>query len=309
MKILVTTPTGKIGRIIVRELLAPEFEVRVLVRKTARLAEEILDQVEVIRGSSDNAAVLSQALEGVEALFWCVPPPSLQEEHIQAHYERFARAGYRAIRDAGTRRVVTVSAIGKGIARNAGPFSGLHAMEDILNESGAVIRHLRCGSFMENFLSDAQSICEDGVISYPIAGHIPIPMVAVKDVADVALRWLVRNDWSGSKGVALHGPEDLTHNQAAAILERVLQRPVRFRHASAEEFVDRLVAAGASAAHALHLVNMFAELARGISRAEARTIESTTRTSLAAWARNELAPLIDTFGVPCDMNASEPCAV
>src|SRR6266850_2315095 len=182
MKILVTNPTGKIGRRIVPELLAPEFSVRVIVRDPARLPEGIRQQVEVVRGSADDAATLREALDGVEALFWCVPTESLQEANVEQHYERFACAGWQAIREARTPRVVTVSAGGKDLARNAGPISGLHAMEEILNESGAAIRHLRCGLFMENFLSQARCIREQGLISYPMPGHIPIPMTAVADI-------------------------------------------------------------------------------------------------------------------------------
>ena len=69
MKILVTTPTGKISRKIVPELLAPEFSVRVIVRDPARLPEEIRQQVEVVRGSTDDAATLRQALDSVKAIF------------------------------------------------------------------------------------------------------------------------------------------------------------------------------------------------------------------------------------------------
>src|SRR6267378_7463979 len=192
MKILVTNPTGRIGRKLVPELLAPEFSVRVIVRDPARLPEEIRQQVEVVRGSTDDAATLRRALDGVEALFWCVPTESLQETDVEQHYERFACAGWKALREARTPRVVTISACGKGRARKAGPISGLHAMEEILNESGAAIRHLRCSLFMENLLSQVQCIREQGFVSYPMPGHIPIPMTAVTDVADVALRWLVR---------------------------------------------------------------------------------------------------------------------
>src|SRR5213593_511353 len=88
MKILVTTPTGNIGRKVVPELLAPEFSVRVIVRDPARLPVEIRDQVEVVRGSTDDAATLRRALDGVEALFWCVPTESLQTVNVRNHYER-----------------------------------------------------------------------------------------------------------------------------------------------------------------------------------------------------------------------------
>src|SRR5438876_368743 len=133
MKILVTTPTGNIGRRVLVELLAPEFSVRVISRDPSRLPEEIREQVEVVRGSTDETATLRRALDGVEALFWCVPSASLDTMNVREHYERFAHAACQAIREARTSRIVTISAGGKRLAGNAGPISGLHAMEDILN--------------------------------------------------------------------------------------------------------------------------------------------------------------------------------
>src|SRR5215510_11668682 len=114
MKMLVTNPAGRIGRRSERVVLAPEFSVRVLVRDPARLAKDVREQVEVVSGSMDDAATLSRALEGVEALFWCVPTESLQETNVERHYERFACAAWRAIREAQTPRAVTISVGGKG---------------------------------------------------------------------------------------------------------------------------------------------------------------------------------------------------
>ena len=292
MKVLVTTPTGNIGRRIVPELLAPEFSVRVIVRDPARLPEEVLEQVEVVRGSTDDTALLRDALDGVEALFWCIPTESVHETNVERHYERFACAVWQAIRQAGTPRVVTISAAGKGRARRAGPISGLHAMEEILNDSGAAIRHVRCGLFMENFLSQASAIQELGLVSYPMPGHIPIPMTAASDAADVALRWLVRRDWKDVEGIAVHGPEDLSCNQAAAILERILERPVRYQEASADNFIRTLVKKGASSEYAKSRVELFSALTQGVMHAEPRTAESTTPTTLAAWAQIELLPAL-----------------
>lgn len=290
MRILVTTPAGKVGRRIVPEILAPEFSVRVITPDPAGLAGEIREQVEVVRGSTDDATTLRRALEGVEALFWCVPTPAFQETDVRGHFERFAGAASRAIRAAGTPRVVTLSAGGKRLARNAGPISGLHAMEDILNETGAAIRHLRCGLFMENLLWQAQALFERGVLSYPMPAHVPLPMVAASDIADVALRWLVRRDWSGIEAVAVHGPEDLSCGEAAAIIGRVLGRPVRYEQTEAEDCVQKMVNAGASADYARSLVEMCGELEHGITRAEPRTLESTTPIRLAEWTARELWP-------------------
>jgi uncharacterized protein YbjT (DUF2867 family) len=308
MKILITAPAGSIGRRVLRELLAPEFSVRVIARDPGRVPEAIRAQVEVVCGSTDDATTLRRALDGVEALFLCVPSESIKETSVRGHYERFARAAGDAVRYAGTPRVVTISAAGKGLARNAGPMSGLHAMEDILNESGATIRHLRCGWLMENFLRQARPISERGVLSYPMPGEIPLPMIAAADIADTALRWLVRRDWSGLAGVALHGPEDISFAQAAAVFERILGRPVRYEEVSANHYVQTLAGQGANAEYARSLIEMFAELAGGISGAEPRTGKSTTPTSLAAWFETEFLSLAASIAPRSNLETACACS-
>jgi uncharacterized protein YbjT (DUF2867 family) len=298
MKILVTTPAGNIGKRVLAELLAPEFSVRVITRDPATLSGPLRARVEVVRGSTDDATTMRRALQNVEALFWCAPPVSTQETSPRAHFERFGRAASQAIRETGTRRVVSISAGGKWPAWSEGPISGLRAMEDILNQSGALIRHLRCASFMENFLGQVRQIGEHGILSCPMPEHIPIPMVAAADIADVALRWLARRDWAGIECLPVHGPEDLSCGQAAAIIGRVLGRPVRYREASVNHYVQALVRSGTSPEQARSLVDMFAELAQGIGQTGPHTAESATPTTLAAWVETELAPLVAPRGSP-----------
>jgi len=185
MKILITTPNGCVGRKIVPELLAPEFSVRIVTRHPYRLPSDIREQVEIVRGSTDDASTLCKALEGVDAMFWCIPRPWLQETNVRRHYERFARAASKAIRETGTQRVVSISPSAASVQA---------AVEDILNSSGAAIRHLRCGRFTEN-------------------PYIPISTAAATDIADVALRLLVRTDWKGVESLSLRGLAAPEHDQ------------------------------------------------------------------------------------------------
>ena len=185
MKILITTPGGKIGRTIIPELLAPEFSVRVVSRNSHRLPSDIRNQVEIVRGSIDDAGTLREALEGMDAMFWCIPRPPIEETNIRSHYERFAHVASKAIREAGTSRVVSIS---------PGAASAQMAVEDTLNGSGAAIRHLRCASLALN-------------------PRNPIPLSAAEDIADLALRLLVRRDWSGIECISLCGLEDPERHQ------------------------------------------------------------------------------------------------
>jgi uncharacterized protein YbjT (DUF2867 family) len=173
MKILITTPGGMIGRRIVPELLAPEFLVRVISRNPDRL--EFREHVEIARGSTDNASVLRRALNGVDALFWCIPRAAVRETNPRAHYERFARAASQAIREAETPRVVSVS---------AGSILESYGTEEMLNESGASLRHLRCDWFTENFSVPVTLRRKDVLGTAAVVTHL----------ADLALRFLVRTD-------------------------------------------------------------------------------------------------------------------
>jgi uncharacterized protein YbjT (DUF2867 family) len=200
MNILVITPDGDIGRRVMVELLSPEFTVRVITDDSAGLPEEWREQVEVIAGPTDSSGTLLRALAGVGSVLWCLPAGTDQE------IEPLARALSRAMREAGTPRLVTVSMAGCGFIRSAGIISDRATIEDILNKSGAVIRHLHCSLLTEKLPSQGQSILEEGTFSLPIPEDILAPLVVADDVVDVALRWLVRRDWEGIERLAVSGP-------------------------------------------------------------------------------------------------------
>lgn len=175
MKILITTPTGIIGRKILPELLAPEFFVRVIARDPGSLSQEIRGQVDIIPGSIDPRT-LRGALQEIDALFLCIPQESSLVSKAET-YEHIARTASVAIREAATPRVVSISECS----------SDSLAWEDILNESGAAIRHIRCGFFTDH-----------------------LPATLADTVADLALRLLVRTDWSGIETLSVRGQEDIS---------------------------------------------------------------------------------------------------
>ncbi|HVR36225.1 MAG TPA: NAD(P)H-binding protein, partial [Methylomirabilota bacterium] len=182
---------------------------------------EIREQVEIVRGATDDPIALRRALDGVDSMFWHIPGASSEGTDVRGRYLRFARAGCQAIREAQTPRVVTVSAVGKGVARDPGLVSALHEMEGVLNESGAAFRHLRSGVLVENPLSPEpeRPAFADGDLSRSMSGVVPPSMVEADDVADAVLRWLVRRDWEGTARMAVHGRGDHWFSQAAAVME------------------------------------------------------------------------------------------
>jgi uncharacterized protein YbjT (DUF2867 family) len=287
--IVVTTPTGRIGRHVLAHLVAAGEPVRVLVRDPARLDGATRDRVEVVSGSSADPAAIHRALVGAEAVFWCVPEDSQQTDFKQ-HYLGFTRPFAAALPESSVHRVVVVSSGGRGRAVNAGPISALHVVEELLEATGVGLRALRCGNFMENMLHQTDLIRHRGMIVYPLDGDLKVPTCAVKDIAGTAVRLLRNRSWSGRGGVAVHGPADLSANDMAETITLALGKPVRFQEVPPAAYRASLVEHGMSAGYADGLVDMFAEVAKGIYAAEPRTQETTTPTTFREWCSEVLKP-------------------
>ena len=230
--IVVTTPTGTIGRQVLDHLVATDAEIRVIVRDASRLPAAVRARVEVVEGSHGGPAVVAKALAGT--VFWLVPPPSPQAPSLEAAYLDFTRPAI----DAFTDRVVGISALGRGtpMAAHAGYVTAALAADDLITASGVAYRALTMPSFMENVLRQVDAIRGQGAFFGPTDAGLKLPIVATRDIAAVAARLLLDDTWTGSEEVPVLGPEDLSHDGMARIMTEVFGRPVRYQQVPWDAF-------------------------------------------------------------------------
>lgn len=289
--IVVTTPTGSIGRQVLRNVLDSGEPVRVIARDPDRLPPQVRERVEVVQGSHGDSDVVDTAFAGADAVFW-LPPPNYRAESLDAVYVDFTRPACEAFRKRGVKRVVGVSALGRGVAANAGHVTASLAMDDLIAASGVAYRALAMPSFMDNVLRQVESIRNQGLFFWPISGDRKLPTCATRDIAAVAARLLLDPSWSGQGSVPVLGPEDLSHDEMAEIMSEVLGKPVRFQEIPSEAFRARLLQSGASEAVAQGMVDMMAAKNAGLDNAEPRTPEATTPTSFRQWCEEVLKPAV-----------------
>ena len=86
------------------------------------------------------------------------------------------------------------------------------------------------------------------------------------------------------------GPEDLSFDDAAAIMTEVLGQPIRFKPIPGEAYKAQIVQYGATEVFAQGLVDMMAAKDQGMDNAELRTAENTTPTSFRQWCEEVLKP-------------------
>jgi uncharacterized protein YbjT (DUF2867 family) len=290
--IIVTAPTGQIGHHVVRHLLGKGKPVRLIVRNAAKLPEEVRSQADVIEGSHGDAEVIARAFDGAKALFWVAPPDPTKT--MADVYDAFTRPAAAALAGSSIRRVVAVTALGRGTAwqDRAGLVTASIGMDDMLMASGVAFRGLAMPSFMDNVLRQAPNIRDKNLFFGPSDPDRKVPTTATRDMGTVAARLLADESWSGQEEMPVLGPEDLSYSDKAEIMSDVLGRTIRYQQVSYDAFKAQLIEHGTTESFAQGYVDMFRAKDEGMDNVAERTQATRTPTTFRQWCKEELKPAV-----------------
>lgn len=289
---MLTTPTGNIGRQVLDLLLTRTDEpLRVIARDPARLPAGLAGRVEVVTGSHGDPAVIDEALDGADALFWLNPPP-WRAANLTEAIEGFARPATEAVVRHGVGHVVGISNLGRGVPGDAGVVTHGLAVDDLFAATGAAHRAVTLPGFMDNLLRDAATIRDHGRFHAAQDRARKTPHCATSDVAEVVAGLLLDRGWTGQGQRAVLGAADESMDDLAATMSEVLGWPVEYVQVPLDEMRAGLLARGASPAMADGMVAMMAAKNAGLDNAEPRTAASTTPTSFREWCETVLKPAV-----------------
>jgi uncharacterized protein YbjT (DUF2867 family) len=228
--ILVTT-AGKVGSEAVRLLTQQQMPVRVLVRDPAK-AKALADAgAHVVVGDLQVPASIDAAMAGVTAVVLVSPAVPAQELDVVASA---ARAGVGHIVKATSK-----ASPDSPIARRRGQSE----IEAGLAASGMPHTLLRSNAYMQNALALAPAIAKSSGFG-SAAGKGRTGMVDARDVAAVAATIAATPAEYAGKTYWLSGPQTISNDEIAAVLSRLLGRPITYRELSFEENKDAMIRAG-----------------------------------------------------------------
>jgi uncharacterized protein YbjT (DUF2867 family) len=231
MRILVLGATGNVGRAVVEAALADGHEVHAVSRSGKGLPAGADGYV----GDLDDASTLTDALDGVDALFTLPGYAALAET--------LADAGRH-----GVERVVLLSSSSAPSGNRDNAVAKYHIeSEDAVRASGLGWTILQPNAFASNALRWQPQILAGEAIREPF-GDIALSVVDPADIAAVALLGLVTSDHQ-AQSYRLSGPEALTAAERAKILGDALDRKLTVVVPSDEEAREGLEPAYADAFH------------------------------------------------------------
>lgn len=271
--ITVMGATGNTGKKIADELLKAGEKVRALGRSESKLSELKSAGGEVLIGDATDTAFLTQAFRGSDAVYTLVPGDPASVDY-RAAQDRQGEAIAKAIRESGVRYVVALSSVGADLSEGNGVIAGLHAQEERLKRLVNVnVLLLRPVSFFENFYISLAVGKHEGINADSVAAALAIPMIATRDIAEVAARALKARDWTGVVVRELLGPRDLSYAEATSIIGRAIGKPdLQYVQLPDDDEVSALVHAGVSESGA----RLYVEMTRGFNDETVKPLENRT---------------------------------
>lgn len=222
--ILVAGGTGRLGTRVVLRLAARGLDVRVLTRDPAR-ARHLAGAASIVTGDVRDRASLEPSLRGVTTVVSAVHGFAGPGRVSPASVDRDGNANLVDAAAAVGADVVLVSVVGASATSPMDVFRAKFAAEQHLQASGVRWTIVRAAAFVELWAE---------IMSNPIVfgrGENPINFVSVDDVAAVVERTVVD---AGLRGQTLEvgGPENLTFNELAELLQRTRGSTAKVRHVS-----------------------------------------------------------------------------
>jgi NAD(P)H dehydrogenase (quinone) len=266
-KILVTGATGLSGKHVLRQLLAKGHQVRALAHKEDDRSKELQKLgAEVVYGDLLNLNDARAAVKGARSAYFVYP---LQPTIVGASVSLA-----QAAKEEGLELIVNMSQLPARPDAES-PASLNHFLgEQALNWSGVPTTHLRATFFIEWLLWIAP-IIRQGKMIMPWGADSRYTPVTTEDLARAIVSILEAPKAHAGKTYYLVGPEQLSYNEVAEVLGKVLDKAIPYLQMEAGAFADML-GMGGYTYFKDHCKSVTKELANGVFEVQNRLIEEIT---------------------------------
>jgi uncharacterized protein YbjT (DUF2867 family) len=221
--ILVAGGTGRLGTLVVGRLAARGLDVRVLTRHPARARHLGDSATEIVEGDVRDRASIDAAMRGITTVVSAVQGFAGPGRVTPASVDCDGNANLIDSAAAVGADVVLLSVVGASPDNSMELFRAKYAAEQHLRASSARWTIVRATAYVELWAD---------IMTKPIVfgrGNNPINFVSVQDVTAVVERAVTNLNLRGMT-LEVGGPDNMTFNELASLLQDVRGRPAKIRH-------------------------------------------------------------------------------
>lgn len=287
-KIVVLGATGTVGSKIAEILLKDGHQVTLIARHTEKLEKYRKSGAAIIAADITDVAIVANAMRNADSAF-VLMPDNVKAENTRAYQRQITGLLIEAIQASGIKYIVNMSSLGAHMHEGTGIMAGTGEQEVRLNQLENVnVLHLRSAYFMENFLRTIGVVKNMGFNGTAADGDHAIPMVATKDVAQVAARYLSNTDFTGKVVQAVMGPGNYTIREFTTLIGAAIGKPdLSYVQLPVEQARQAFLNNGFSEDFVDNLIEMGTAIKSGFMNYQKRD-ESTTTATTAEQFVNEV---------------------
>jgi uncharacterized protein YbjT (DUF2867 family) len=217
MKVLVTGATGKVGSLLVTELIERGVDVRIFTRNEPN-PNAVPNGIEVVVGDLLDTESVARAMAGIDKLFLlnAVGPSELTEALI----------GFGMARRARVKHVTYLSAFKADRIKDSPNLATKYAVECAIGNGDMPFTFLRPNYFIQNDRQLIPMIAETGLYQVPL-GEAGVSAVDIRDVAEAAAISLTEKGHVGQT-YDLVGPTVISGPSNAALWSQLMGKPIKY---------------------------------------------------------------------------------
>ena len=263
MKYVLLGSLGHVSKPLAEKLIAAGHSVTIVSSKADKVEQILAMGAMPAIGSVEDVVFLTKTFKGADAVYTMVPP-NMGVSNWKQHIAKIGKNIAAAIKSSGVKNVVNLSSIGAHMAEGCGPVSGLHFVEEELNDlAGVNVLHLRPASFYTNLLMQVEMIKNMGIMGANYGQNTKMILVHPNDIAEVAAKELEDLLFKG-KSIRYIASDEKTTGEVAAIIGKAIGRPeltwVNFKD---EDSLAGMIQAGLSEEIAMNFTEMGAAIRNG----------------------------------------------
>jgi uncharacterized protein YbjT (DUF2867 family) len=274
MMYIIMGGTGHVGSATAAALLARGAPVTIVTRDAKRASHWRERGAALTQADAHDVAALRAAFRGGRRAFLLNPPadPSTDTDVVERSTVTSILA---ALEGSGLEKVVAESTGGAQPGERIGDFSVLWELEHGLQRRSIPAAINRAAYYMSNWDGLLDSVRSTGKLPTMFAADLPIPMVAPRDLGEIAAQRLTSS--TGDVGIRyIEGPERYTSADVADAFAQALGRPVEVEVTPRSKWKEAFRALGFSAAAADSYARMTAVSVDSRFETSDETLRGTT---------------------------------